>query len=94
MMIHQVEDTLFCVPRVILEQSEAFQDMFNLPQAEGNVMEGSDDEHPLILEGYLAQDFKQLLRVLFPLYVPSLTQDQVTNKEVQATWFWYLLDIG
>jgi hypothetical protein len=63
-----VEDTLFRVPRVILEQSEVFQDMLSMPQAaDGSPVEGSDDDHPLHLQGYLASDFEQLLRVLWPL---------------------------
>jgi hypothetical protein len=41
--------------------------MFSIPQFASGVVEGSDDEHPLVLEGHLAQDFKQLLRVLLPL---------------------------
>jgi hypothetical protein len=40
----------------------------SMPQAaDGSPVEGSDDDHPLHLQGYLASDFEQLLRVLWPL---------------------------
>jgi hypothetical protein len=52
-----VEDVLFRVPRGIFEQSEAFQDMFRIPAPDNAVVEGSDDDHPLHLEGYLSEDF-------------------------------------
>jgi hypothetical protein len=62
-----VEDVLFRVPRGIFEQSEAFQDMFRIPAPDNAVVEGSDDDHPLHLEGYLSEDFRQLLRIVLPM---------------------------
>jgi hypothetical protein len=64
-----VEDTLFRVHRFIFQNSEVFQDMFSVPQGDGGTIEGTDDEHPLVLPGYLAYDFEQLLKVLLPQYV-------------------------
>jgi hypothetical protein len=65
----QVESVLFRVPRVLFEQSETFSDMFQIPPPHVAVLDGSDDEHPLVLEGYLAHEFRALLQVLFPLFV-------------------------
>jgi hypothetical protein len=39
--------------------------MFRLPQSEGS-LEGRHKDHPVIFEGYLADDFTQLVRVLLP----------------------------
>jgi hypothetical protein len=47
--------------------------MFALPVGEGVDVDGSSDERPLRLEGYLAEDFRQFLRVLVPLCVLFLT---------------------
>jgi hypothetical protein len=41
--------------------------MFSMPAPPGVILDGSDDDHPLHLKGYLADDFKQLLRVILPL---------------------------
>jgi hypothetical protein len=40
--------------------------MLSMPQGETSTLEGSDDAHPLVLSGYLAGDFEQLLKVLIP----------------------------
>jgi hypothetical protein len=45
--------------------------MFHVPPLIDTVLDGCDDEHPLYLEGYLAEDFRRLLRVLLPLWVRS-----------------------
>jgi hypothetical protein len=70
-MSPQVENTLFKVPSAIFDESEVFQDMFSVPQ-EVLIRDGSSEEHPLVLEGYLASEFEQLLRVLLPLYAAIL----------------------
>ena len=68
----QVEDTLFRVPRRYFEQeSEIFRTMFQLPVAEGIAPDGSSNERPLLLEGVNKEDFRQLLKVMFPEYVDS-----------------------
>jgi hypothetical protein len=43
--------------------------MFRVPPPDDAVVDGSDDDHPLHLEGYLENDFRQLLRVLLPMCV-------------------------
>lgn len=40
--------------------------MYMLPVAEGSVVDGSSDKHPLVLEGVKKAEFVQLLRVLYP----------------------------
>lgn len=62
----QVEGYLFKIPRFVLQESEIFQVMFSVPPPEDVVVDGSDDDHPLRLDGYLAQDFRQFLRVVLP----------------------------
>ena len=62
-----MEGCLFNVPRGPFEQhSEVFRDMFELPVPENIVPDGSSDEHPLRLDGVMKNDFRQLLRVMFP----------------------------
>jgi hypothetical protein len=69
-LIVQIENVLFRVPKALFEQSETFSDMFRLPSPRKVIVDGSDDEHPLYLEGYLASDLRQLLRVtVLPLRV-------------------------
>ena len=68
----QVEDMLFRVPRRYFEQeSEIFRTMFQLPVANDTAPDGSSNEQPLLLEGVNKEDFRQLLRVMFPEYVDS-----------------------
>ncbi|KAI6046289.1 hypothetical protein EDC04DRAFT_3086367 [Pisolithus marmoratus] len=64
----QVEDRLFRVPRHTLEvQSPVFNDMFTFPPPPGVDVEGSSDEHPIVLPDLVTvEDFKRLLRVLLP----------------------------
>jgi hypothetical protein len=63
----EVEGCLFKVPRGPFERnSEVFQDMFRLPVPENTVPDGSSDEHPLRLDGVKKNDFRQLLKVMFP----------------------------
>ncbi|KAL4068670.1 hypothetical protein V8B97DRAFT_2057421 [Scleroderma yunnanense] len=63
----QVEDYLFRVPRHTLEaQSTVFQDMFSFPPPPSIEVEGSSNECPIRLDGVKADEFRQLLKVLFP----------------------------
>jgi hypothetical protein len=39
-------------------------DMFNLPQTE--IVDGSDDEHPLLLPGLSADDFRVYVKAALP----------------------------
>ncbi|EGN92772.1 hypothetical protein SERLA73DRAFT_116892 [Serpula lacrymans var. lacrymans S7.3] len=61
-----VENALFKVPKYPFEQgSEVFRDMFQLPIAEGSLVDGCDDSHPLRLDQIKKEDFIQFLKVLF-----------------------------
>ncbi|KAI6015573.1 hypothetical protein EDC04DRAFT_2505222, partial [Pisolithus marmoratus] len=64
----QVEDRLFRVPRHTLEaQLLVFNEMFAFPPPPGVDVEGSSDEHPIVLPNLVTvEDFKRLLRVLLP----------------------------
>jgi len=67
--IHQVEDTLFKVPRqYFVENSSIFQDMFSIPQVqiEGSSPEGLSAEKPLRLDGISQVDFERLIKVIYP----------------------------
>jgi hypothetical protein len=62
-----VEDTLFRVPRRYFEEeSDVFYHLFQLPTAENVTPDGCSDEQPLRLDGITKEDFRQLLRVMFP----------------------------
>ncbi|KAH8117123.1 hypothetical protein DFH11DRAFT_1473020, partial [Phellopilus nigrolimitatus] len=66
----KVEDCLFRVPRLAFEkESDVFKGMFLLPRGEiaDSEVDGSSEEKPLVLEGVKAEDFRCLMRVLFPL---------------------------
>jgi hypothetical protein len=73
-----VEDTLFRVPRFIFLRSEVFNDMLSVPQGDGGTIEGTDDDHPLILPSYLASDFEQLMKVLLSPYVAHALNSRST----------------
>ncbi|KAI6015577.1 hypothetical protein EDC04DRAFT_643623 [Pisolithus marmoratus] len=64
----QVEDRLFRLPRQSLEaQSPVFKDMFAFPPPPGVDIEGSSDEHPIVLPDVVTvEDFKRLIKVLLP----------------------------
>jgi hypothetical protein len=63
----QVEEIIFPVsPHRLIENSDVFADMFHLPTAEDQRVEGTHKEHPIVLESYDASDFDALLRVLYP----------------------------
>ncbi|KAJ2912935.1 hypothetical protein MD484_g7493, partial [Candolleomyces efflorescens] len=63
----KVEDTVFEAPRSrFAEHSEVFETMFCLPAGRGETVEGRDEDHPVVLEGYQASHFHALLKVLYP----------------------------
>ncbi|RXW18249.1 hypothetical protein EST38_g7605 [Candolleomyces aberdarensis] len=63
----KVEESVFEAPRYRFgEESEVFETMFHLPTASDGTVEGRDEEHPIVLEGYRAADFGALLSVLCP----------------------------
>ena len=60
---------MFCVPRYGFEQwSKVFAGMFLLPAGTDAKVEGQDKEHPIVLEGYKADELGALLKVMYPKY--------------------------
>jgi hypothetical protein len=46
--------------------------MFCLPACNEELIEGSHEGRPVVLEGYQAADFDALLKVLYPTYATSI----------------------
>ena len=68
MMMSQVEDTLYRLPRHYFEQeSEVLRDMFNKPQATETTQDSGDEGQLCVFVDIKRKDFEQLLRVLFPM---------------------------
>jgi hypothetical protein len=64
-MILKVEDTWFKVPRHLFEEnSSVFRDMFQLPAAEGVVLDGATEGQPLCLDGIQKAHFRSLLTAM------------------------------
>ncbi|KAK0494930.1 hypothetical protein EDD18DRAFT_288587 [Armillaria luteobubalina] len=64
-VIFLVEKQLFRVARhLFVNTSEVFSTMFSLPQENVGVVDGSDDEHPLVLQGVESADFENILEAL------------------------------
>jgi len=62
-----VENRLFKVPaRNFIAESEVFETMFKLPQNPNVTADGLSNDQPLRLEGVKSDDFRQLLRVMYP----------------------------
>lgn len=65
----KVENRLFKVPaRNFITESEVFETMFKLPQNPDVAADGLSNDQPLRLEGVKSDDFRQLLRVMYPRY--------------------------
>ncbi|KAH7928669.1 hypothetical protein BV22DRAFT_1126329 [Leucogyrophana mollusca] len=76
-VIFLVDGTLFRVPRhPFAEDSEVFGQMFQLPAPEDTEPDGSSYEHPIHLDGIKKDDFRQLLKVLFPALGKPESQPQ------------------
>ncbi len=61
----QVEDQLFKITRRMFEESsEMFSTIFSPPQGGSSPVDGSDDEHPLVLQGIKSTDFENLLKAI------------------------------
>lgn len=82
-VIFQVENVLFSVPRHHFKESEGpFADMFSLPQEDvaGQKPEGSCPENPIQLLQVKAQDFRALMKILYPQSIP-VSYDGITLDE-------------
>ncbi|EAU91909.2 hypothetical protein CC1G_04676 [Coprinopsis cinerea okayama7 len=66
-IIFQVESQLYKVPKHhFLVESPVFRDMLSLPIPEGQEVEGSSKERPIILEEVKTIELRSLLKVMFP----------------------------
>ena len=65
----QVENRLFRIPQALLvNNSEFFADMFQLPQGPDDVLEGSSDTNPITVpSGITADEFRHFLCALLPM---------------------------
>ncbi|EAU89731.2 hypothetical protein CC1G_07456 [Coprinopsis cinerea okayama7 len=82
-VIIRVEDGLFCVPRYgLVNASAVFSDMLSLPSGQDGPapVEGTDPAHPIVLEGYKKDEFKCLLRLLYPS-----AEDIISETSVRLT---------
>lgn len=86
-----VEDTLFRVFRSSLTRhSPIWRELFELPHPVGEPMEGSGDEHPLVLYGISKIDFERLLWIIYPAdfgVCRAHTQDEWTSiLDLSTRW--------
>ncbi|KAK0226455.1 hypothetical protein IW262DRAFT_1312308 [Armillaria fumosa] len=88
-----VENTLFNVPRYHFENfSEVFKTMFSLPKRDNLTVDGSSDEHPLVLQGVTAQEFRSLLGAML-LPEPPLLKKEAWIAVLKLSNMWRLLEI-
>ncbi|KAF8802633.1 hypothetical protein BYT27DRAFT_7215282 [Phlegmacium glaucopus] len=92
-VVFQVEDILFQVPRYQFEKnSEIFASTFLLPSGD-RVPEGSSEAAPFRLEGVSATDFRNFLAALYPLsYSPELSMDHWASI-LKLSTMWRFLDL-
>ncbi|KAK0241225.1 hypothetical protein EDD85DRAFT_901611 [Armillaria nabsnona] len=87
----QVEDQLFKVTRRMFEESsEVFSTMFSLPQRGSSPVDGSDDEHPLVLQGIKSTDFENLLKaIMFIFFIrtaPKSENEWLSALKLATMW--------
>ncbi|KAF9558103.1 hypothetical protein CPC08DRAFT_23399 [Agrocybe pediades] len=75
-VVFQVEDTIFEVLKAGFNvPGTIFETLFTLPQESpddaGASVEGRNRDHPIVLEGVKASDFRIFLRILYPFMVQS-----------------------
>ncbi|KAG9221270.1 hypothetical protein CCMSSC00406_0008895 [Pleurotus cornucopiae] len=93
----KVEDELFKIPiRCITFDTEPFKTLASrsLPTGDGPV-EGTSDEHPIILPDTSKGDFERLLEVLCPLnFKPkAIASTEVWESVLKLSTKWRLLDV-
>jgi len=77
LIVFQVEDTLFKLPKIYFRNSSVFATIFTLPSGSEQDVEGTDAK-PFVLHGINPVDFESLLKVMYPL---SLNIVQLTQQE-------------
>ncbi|KAL5485149.1 hypothetical protein ACEPAI_7791 [Sanghuangporus weigelae] len=91
LIVFRVEDSLFRVFREpFICESEVFAGMFDLPVSESMKRDGTDEAHPLHLEGIRLVDFRPFLKALHaPQYHEplNLSQDEwMSVLELSHMW--------
>ncbi|KAK0195916.1 hypothetical protein F5146DRAFT_924703, partial [Armillaria mellea] len=85
-----VENQLFKVTRRMFEESsEVFSTMFSLPQGDSSPVDGSDDEHPLVLQGIKSVDFENLLKAIVDAgrqAVPKSEAEWLSALKLATMW--------
>jgi len=76
LVVFQVEDTLFKLPKGQFAASSVFATIFTLPPGEKDA-EGTEDK-PFVLHGISEVDFESLLKLMYP---PPLTNVKLTQQE-------------
>jgi len=76
LVVFQVEDALFKVPKNHFTTSSVFATIFTLPSGE-NDAEGTEDK-PFILHGISEVDFESLLKLMYP---PPLSNIKLTRQD-------------
>ncbi|KAH6885461.1 hypothetical protein BKA70DRAFT_124242 [Coprinopsis sp. MPI-PUGE-AT-0042] len=82
-VVFQVENVLFSVPRHHFAESEGiFGTLFTLPQGDpsNEKAEGTCAEHPIVLSQDRAEDFRALMKILYPKEIP-VTYEMITLAE-------------
>ncbi|KAF9012718.1 hypothetical protein BDQ17DRAFT_1344506 [Cyathus striatus] len=93
-VVFLVDNCLFKVPRYYLAQnSDIFRATFSLPCT--GAVEGSSDDIPFKLEGINRDDFRNLMRVIYPKYPNN--SDNLTPAEwisvLKLSTMWNFTDI-
>ncbi|KAF8888137.1 hypothetical protein CPB84DRAFT_1786308 [Gymnopilus junonius] len=84
LVFFKVEEMVFARPRGEFERSsEVFADMFRLPSGSP---EGHDEEHPIVLEGYKAEEFNCLLKVMYPTSYYLISGTNIDLHLVKEEW--------
>lgn len=66
---------------MLSRDGSSFGTMFSLPQ--GGTLEGKSDDHPIVLNGETASEFRHFLSALYALYVShSYTVNWYSNERL------------
>jgi len=92
LVVFQVEDALFKVPKNHFATSSVFATIFTLPPGENDV-EGTEDK-PFVLHGISEIDFESLLKLMYP---PPLANIKLTQQDwisvLKLCTLWEFTDI-
>ncbi|CAA7260396.1 unnamed protein product [Cyclocybe aegerita] len=90
MVIFQVEDTLFRVPKnsfLKADPDSIFPTMFSLPPSDEMISEGEHDSHPIVLEGVPKAYFEGFLLVMYPFKRTAVTfEEWIGALDLATMW--------